>query len=274
MKFGIIGGTGGMGRLFAQVFLQAGHEVLIVGRKTETTKEEIAGRADVIIVSVPIRDTVPVIHEISPILGEHQILADLTSLKTEPVRAMLTSKARVIGLHPMFGPTVGTIWGQTIVATPARCNEDDFRFFRTIFEGQGARVTVTTPEQHDRMMAVIQGLTHFKAILLAGTMRRLGISPADTELFMSPVYRIETGIAGRLLAQNPDLYADILCMNPQVPSVLEMCQEAFAEIFSMVTAGDHDAFTREFLASRAWFGPFCDQAQRETDYLIQTMVNQ
>jgi prephenate dehydrogenase len=123
-------------------------------------------------------------------------------------------------------------------------------------------------------MAVIQGLTHFKAILLAGTMRRLGISPADTELFMSPVYRIETGIAGRLLAQNPDLYADILCMNPQVPSVLEMCEQAFSEILSMVTSGDHDAFTREFLASRAWFGPFCDQAQRETDHLIQTMVNQ
>jgi len=274
MKIGIIGGPGGMGHLFAQVFLQAGHEVLIAGRRTETTKEEIAGRADVINVSVPIRDTVPVIFEIASILGEHQILADLTSLKTEPVRAMLTSKARVIGLHPMFGPTVGTIRGQTIVATPARCNEDDLRFFRTIFEGQGARVTVTTPEQHDRIMAVIQGLTHFKAILLAGTMRRLGISPADTELFMSPVYRIETGIAGRLLAQNPDLYADILCMNPQVPSVLEMCEQAFSEILSMVTSGDHDAFTREFLASRAWFGPFCDQAQRETDHLIQTMVNQ
>ena len=89
------------------------------------------------------------------------------------------------------------------------------RFFKDLFEEQGARVTITTADEHDRMMAVIQGLTHFKAILLAGTMRRLGISPADTESYISPVYRIETGIAGRLLAQNPELYADILCMNPQ-----------------------------------------------------------
>jgi prephenate dehydrogenase len=273
MKTGIIGGTGGMGRLFSEVFKKAGHEVLIAGRKTEITWEDAARLSDIVIISVPIRDTVSVIHEIAPLLGEHQLLADLTSLKISPVKAMLTSKARVIGFHPMFGPTAGTIRGQTIVATPARCNEDDLRFFKDLFEGQGARVTITTPDEHDRMMAVIQGLTHFKAILLAGTMRRLGISPADTESYISPVYRIETGIAGRLLAQNPELYADILCMNPQVPAVLEMCHKAFLEISGMVNKGDKDAFAKEFLASRDWYGSFCELAQKETDLLIQEMVN-
>lgn len=273
MKIGIIGGTGGMGTLFSEVFRKAGHEVFIVGRKTKMTREDAARISDVIIISVPIRDTISVIHEIAPLLREHQVLADFTSLKISQVKAMLTSKARVIGLHPMFGPTVQTIRGQTIVATPARCHEEDLRFFVRIFENQGARVTITTPAEHDRMMAVIQGLTHFKAILLAGTMRRLEISPADTESFMSPVYRIETGIAGRLLAQNPELYADILCMNPQVPDVLEKCQQAFLETLSMIKNGDKDAFTEEFLASREWYGSFCNQAEKETDFLIQAMVN-
>lgn len=272
MKIGIIGGTGGMGSLFSQVFSGAGHEVLISGRTTEVTSEEICRQADVVMVSVPIRDTIRIIEEISPLFTEGQILVDLTSLKVDPVRTMLTSKARVIGFHPMFGPTVGTILGQTIVATPARCDEEDIRFFEEIFTRQGARVTRTTPEEHDRMMAVIQGLTHFKAILLAGTMRRLGISPEDTEVYMSPVYRIETGIAGRLLSQNPGLYADILCMNPSVPSVLKTCRETADEIIEMVTNGDIDAFTDEFLSSREWFGPFCSQALKETDKLIQAMV--
>lgn len=274
MKIGIIGGTGGMGSLFSQVFKAAGHEVLISGRSTELKKEDIARLADIVIISVPIRDTIQVIDAIVPLLGSHQILADFTSLKTEPVKAMLNSCSRVIGFHPMFGPTSGTIHGQTIIATPARCDEEDIRFFEVIFEGQGARVTRTTPEEHDRMMAVIQGLTHFKAILLAGTMRRLGISPADTERYMSPVYRIETGIAGRLLAQDPELYADILCMNPCVPSVLKEFEKAAGEILTMITDGDREAFTAEFLASREWFGIFCIQAQKETDLLIHAMVNQ
>lgn len=272
MKIGIIGGTGGMGTLFSHVFKKAGHEVLIAGRRTKITKEDIVQNADVVIVSVPIRDTIQVINEIAPLMHEDQLLADLTSLKIAPVQAMLKSPARVIGFHPMFGPTVGTIRGQTIVATPMRNSTNDIDFFESIFTSQGARVTYTTPEEHDRMMAVIQGLTHFKAILLAGTMRRLGISPADTEVFMSPVYRIETGIAGRLLSQNPALYADILCLNPSVPQVLETCQRAASEIQDIITRGDREAFSSEFLASREWFGQFCEQAQTETDRLIHAMV--
>lgn len=273
MLVGIIGGTGGMGSLFSRVFREGGHEVLVCGRSTEITKEDIARKADIVMVSVPIRDTIPVIDAISPLLSEDQILTDLTSLKTGPVQAMLRSKSRVIGLHPMFGPTAGTVRGQTIVATPARCHDEDISLFTSLFESQGARVTLTTPEEHDRIMAVIQGLTHFKAILLAGTMRRLGISPEDTEMYMSPVYRIETGIAGRVLAQDPELYSDILCMNPSVPVVLDTCRQAAYEIRNMITDHDTDAFRSEFLASREWFGPFCQQAQEETDFLIDAMVN-
>jgi prephenate dehydrogenase len=274
MKVGIIGGTGGMGSLFSHVFQDAGHNVKVSGRRTEITNEDIARNSDLIIVTVPIRDTVPVIESIIPFLSEKQLITDLTSLKSGPVNAMLKSSARVIGLHPMFGPSVGTIEGQTIVATPVRYNIEDLSLLKSVFEGAGARVTETTPEYHDKMMAVIQGLTHFKAILLAGTMRRLSISPADTEPFISPIYRIETDIAGRILSQSPDLYCDILSLNPSVPSVVDTCIRAAGEIRDIISSGDVDAFSAEFLASRAWYGEFCDQAQKETDDLILSMVHQ
>ncbi|MFZ1127810.1 prephenate dehydrogenase/arogenate dehydrogenase family protein, partial [Methanoregula sp.] len=109
MKAGIIGGTGKMGRLFAPVFERAGYDVLVSGRSTALTNEQLAGTCDLVVVSVPIRDTVRVIGEIAPFLREDQLLCDFTSLKTGPVAAMLRSKAAVIGLHPMFGPTVSSI---------------------------------------------------------------------------------------------------------------------------------------------------------------------
>ncbi|HJJ37961.1 MAG TPA: prephenate dehydrogenase/arogenate dehydrogenase family protein, partial [Methanocorpusculum sp.] len=108
---GIIGGFGGMGRLFSAVFERAGYEVLCSGRKTPVSNEDIALTCDIVIVSVPIRDTVRVIGEIAPLLSEEQVLCDLTSIKTAPVEAMLRSKAQVIGLHPMFGPSVSTFAG-------------------------------------------------------------------------------------------------------------------------------------------------------------------
>ena len=93
MKAGIIGGTGKMGKLFAPVFERAGYEMIVSGRSTAVTNADIAETCDLVIVSVPIRDTVRVIGEIAPLLGKDQVLCDFTSLKVAPVAAMLKSKA-------------------------------------------------------------------------------------------------------------------------------------------------------------------------------------
>ncbi|HWQ65421.1 MAG TPA: prephenate dehydrogenase/arogenate dehydrogenase family protein [Methanospirillum sp.] len=272
MQVGIIGGTGKMGTLFARVFTEAGHTVEISGRTTSRTAEDLAKKSDILIISVPIHETVRIIDQISPLMDEKQILCDLTSIKAAPVQAMMTSDAEVLGLHPMFGPTAGTLQGQTIVATPARCSEKTLHLFRSIFESQGARVTITTPEHHDRMMAIVQGLTHFKALVMADTIRRLGITPEEAEPFMSPVYRIETSIAGRLLAQDPMLYADILCTNPSVPSVLHTCCNAAESLALMISSGDIQGFVEQFMTDRAWFGEYCTRSLNETDQLIASMV--
>jgi prephenate dehydrogenase len=141
-----------------------------------------------------------------------------------------------------------------------------------VFTRQGARFTITTPEHHDRMMAIIQGLTHFKALVMADTMRRMGISPADTEPFMSPVYRIETSVAGRILAQDSQLYADILISNSEIPNVLTTCCMAAEYLSGIIREGDTEKFSEFFSKNREWFGDYCQQSLEETDRLIANMV--
>ena len=67
-----------------------------------------------VVVSVPIEVTVKVIEQVGPLMQKDALLMDLTSLKAEPVAAMLRSSvAEVIGLHPLFGPAVDTLAGHT-----------------------------------------------------------------------------------------------------------------------------------------------------------------
>jgi prephenate dehydrogenase len=273
MQVGIIGGTGQMGSLFARIFTTGGHNVHVSGRRTAITNHDLAKSSDLLIISVPIHDTITVIQDIIPYLNPDQIICDLTSLKTGPVSAMLCGPAEVIGLHPMFGPTIPSLQGQTIIATPMRCKDEHMEMLTSLFTSQGARVTITTPEYHDRMMAVIQGLTHFKALVMAETMRRLGISPEDTEPFMSPVYRIETSVAGRILAQDPMLYADILSENYQIPNVIRTCCSSAETLAEIVQSGDTSAFSKFFLSNREWFGDYCPRSLEETDRLISCMVS-
>ena len=274
MKAGIIGGPGKMGSLFAGVLARAGWEVTVSGRSTPLASRDLAERADMVMVSVPIRETVQVIREIAPLLREDQVICDLTSLKVAPVQAMLASRAEVIGFHPMFGPAVAGLRNQTIIATPARCREETAERLYRIFRAEGARVTVTTPEAHDRMMAVIQGITHFSTLCMAGAMRTLGTDIGEALASSSPVYRIQLGLIGRLLGQDPALYADILQMNPESGLALSAFEQAVRDLRGRVASGDPAAFEEFFRDTAARFRDYSPRATEETDRIIGFLSEQ
>ena len=273
MLAGIIGGTGQMGRFFAGVFEAAGWETIVSGTKTSLTNQDVAEMADLVMVSVPIRATVGVIREVAPLLSGEQVFCDLTSLKVEPVRAMLSSRAEVIGLHPMFGPAAASLRGQTIAATPARCGKETLDGVLSVFRDQGAAITLATPEDHDRMMAVIQGLTHFGTLAKAEAIRRTGADVGETLAFTSPVYRIEMGLVGRVLAQDAGLYGDMLQLNPAVPEVLGEFEEAVRTLREIVESGDGERFQAFFAENAAHYASYLHAATEETDDLINHVVN-
>ena len=272
-SIGIIGGTGGMGGLFSSLFSRAGFDVSVSGRRTELSNADIAESCDIVMVSVPIRATPGVISEVAPLLREDQVFCDLTSVKKIPIEGMLRSKASVIGFHPMFGPNIPGIRGQNIVATPARCSEEILSQFTSIFTSEGAQVTIMTPEEHDRVMAVVQGLVHFATLAVADAVRTSGIDLEKILSVMSPVYRIEMGLIGRILGQSPDLYGDILRMNPGVKPVLEGFSASVERLRESVSDPCDESFQAFFAANKECFSNYIPLATRDTDALIEALVN-
>jgi len=273
MIVGIIGGTGKMGRFFKSVFESIGHTTLISGQSTILKNRGIATQADLVVVAVPIHATVPVIAEIAPLLSEHQVICDLTSLKVKPVEAMLRSKAQVIGLHPMFGPSVASLAGQTIIATPARTDGKAIDTILSIFKDQGARIVIMTPDEHDSMMAIIQGLTHFSTLCMAEAMRLLNTDIARALDCTSPIYRIDIDLIGRLLNQDPALYGDILQMNPYVPQVIAAFQDAVTRLSAITESKSLEQFIDFFNENAGRFHLYSEGACQETDALIEFMVH-
>jgi len=83
---------------------------------------------------------------------------------------LAATRAEVVGCHPLFGPDVASMKDNNIILCPAR-GEGWLFFLRRLFSGCGARVTITSPGEHDRMMSLTQGLTHFNTILMELTIR-------------------------------------------------------------------------------------------------------
>lgn len=268
----VIGGLGRMGGVLVRLFADLGHRTLVVDRDTELTAADAASAADVVIVSVPIADTDAVIRHVGPHVRREALLMDVTSLKAAPVAAMLeATEASVVGTHPMFGPGVHTLQGQRVVVCRARGDEWADWVVR-MFAARGLVVTETTPEKHDRVMAVVQVLTHMQTQVFGLALARSHVPLSDTLPFTSPAYLLELYVAARHFAQEPSLYGPIEMWNPGTPDVAKGLADATREISEILASGDRQRFEAMFEEVRSYFGAFTDEALVQSSYLIDRLV--
>jgi len=272
VTIGIIGGTGGMGQFFKKLFEQNNCKVLIASRSTELTVEDCASQSDVVVVTVPIKSTVDVIKNIGSFIKEESLLIDLTSIKIAPVEAMLKhSESEVIGTHPVFGPGVSSIKGQSIVLCPAR-GKKWLPWLKELLDKNGAKIKIATPEKHDKMMAVIQGLVHFSTITVSHVLKEMGIDIKDSLDYASPIYKLRLDMLGRILNQDPELYADIEILNPEVNKAIKVYLDSSEKLFKTIAKKDREGFIDYFKESANYLGNFKEEAEKESDYLIEKLV--
>lgn len=240
---GIIGGTSGMGRWFAGFFTQEGHPVLVSGRKSGPSLSEMAGTCPVVVVSVPIGATCEVIRKVGPFLKEDSLLMDLTSLKVEPMRAMLESSvSEVVGLHPLFGPSQPSIAGQNIALCPGR-GKNWLPSVRRLLEKKGGLIVETTPERHDEIMATVQGINHLDTIIMGFFLQAVGLDPAVLQRFSTPILRTKMEIIQKIFSR-PALYAEIITLNPYLRRMTELYQRIFAEMKLVTEKGNAEDLRR------------------------------
>ncbi|MBD3164906.1 prephenate dehydrogenase/arogenate dehydrogenase family protein [Candidatus Woesearchaeota archaeon] len=270
---GIIGGTGLMGRWFERFFTSRGYDVLIASRKTELSIEDCARQSDVVIISVPIDAAIDVIKKTAPLMKRGGLLMDFTSVKKEPVDAMLKySQCEVVGAHPMFGPGVDSLMNQTVILCPAR-GSSWLKRIEKIFLQAGAKLKVTTPEYHDKMMSVIQGVIHFSSITISHVLKELDIDIAECQEFSSPVYKLRMDMVGRILNQDGQLYGNIEISNPQTTKALKAYLKTCNRLYNIIDRKDLNEFVKYFNEAADYLGDFKKEAEEYSNYLIQKLVH-
>lgn len=267
----IIGGTGQMGQKFAKEFEAQGCEVLVSGRSTELTNKDIAARGDIVIVTVPIRDTERIIEEIVPVINEDALFTDFTSVKMIPVIAMASAmkNVTVVGGHPLFGPTTSFVHQNFILCRER--GESYVEWYKQFLESLGLNVLEMTKEEHDKQMATIQCLTHFSTLSLGSTLQKMNYDLKRGEQIATPVYLMRLYGVGRILAQDPGLYTDIQLHNPFAKEIIQKYKESVDELFEIVQKSDAEAFQNIFKKSKEHFGSVAKRSMEVTDKLIKTL---
>lgn len=264
----VVGGGGALGARFVSLFLRSGYEVAVLEQQDWPDAEAICADAALVLLAVPITLTEQLINKL-PALPADCVLADITSIKQQPLIAMLQQhKGPVVGLHPMFGPDITNLVKQVVVVCHGRA-EAQYQWLLKQLNVWGAELAVKQAAEHDSAMQLIQAMRHFSSLVYGVHLADENADLNELLQLSSPIYRLELAMVGRLFAQNAELYADIMLSSCEVAALLERYQQRFTALLQLLKAKDKAGLMAQFGKGQQFFGELAGQFLQESKQLLQ-----
>lgn len=244
----ISGARGQMGGLFLRAFGQAGFEVAALDRPYADEARILAG-ADLLLLSVPVTAMGEVARRMAPLLKPEAILCDVCSVKVNPLFQMLEAHAGpVVGTHPLFGPVIPEGFEPRVAVCPGRDlpgrEGEAAAAVSRLFAAANFAPFDSTAEEHDRAMAVTQGLNFITTVAyLAAARQTPGI-----EKFRVPSFERRLEAARKMLTQDRELFQLISEDNPFMQETVRQ----FSAYLDIAAGGDLDLLSAR--ASWWWRG--------------------
>lgn len=242
----IIGGGGMMGRFFTKQLSAIGHDIRILEHNNWQQADELLGNADLVLLSVPIEYTIDVIRSAAKYITPTTALADITSIKAPIVEAMLNyHNGPVMGLHPMFGPSVESFSSQNVVVCPGRyCKA--FQWLLDLIQSSGGKLIFSTPSEHDQMMVFVQAIRQFSTFSFGLFLTNEEIDINRSWDFSSPSYRQKVEMVENIFAQSAPLIVDIILATQERREAIINLASTYNRLALLVGEGDRETLINEF----------------------------
>ncbi len=254
MNIAVLGSSGAMGSYFAKYFLRKGHNVsgadLTKGRdfpeglRFTRSNRSAVRNADVVLVAVPIDETVTVVDEVVGSLQAGCVLIEIASVKSRilPILRNIVAGKRLtlVSLHPLFGPSLRSELMKMCLVGSQRDGAIVLKIFPE------ANLLPLSLESHDRLMAYALSLVHLANIAFASAVERdLGLR--EFEKVATPTGTLQLDIAKSILSQDPALYSYLDVENDYVPEALSSLVGELEQLRRIVGHRKRREFERRFL---------------------------
>ena len=262
-SFGFIG-TGAMSRWFADRLHHEGYQVVMTGRTTPMSPEQMIEQVDVVIICVPISVTAATVRRYGPLIADGKALILLAGESETTLKAAIEATGdgvEVMLVHNLWGPQAATMKDKNVavVRTPRSgrlCTE-----FEQFLYKHGAVIHKDDPEKHDLLMGVGQKLPTIISVALAMTLTEHGITGEDisSHSTLTSLYGILA--MARVHSQNPRTYAEIMATHGAGRKIVRDFANNLAAVVAQADAGEIDRlcelidtnagkFSPEFLKAR------------------------
>ena len=268
---GLIGGSLGLAlkdRLGEKVYITANARTaatmeLAAKRKacdlaTNDLKEAV-GDADIVFLSTPVLQMVPMVEKLIPYLKQGAIVTDGGSTKAyiaEELRRILPPGVAYVAGHPMTGKEKSGVEAADkdlfvhhcyVVVKDTGAPEDAVNKIIDMAKTVGSSVTTIDLRKHDRCASLISHIPHVAASALVTLLDRSGDDLGDAMKLAAGGFKDTTRIA----SSNADMWSDILMTNREaVNNHLESLKGILDEVITAINEGNRDALHEFFAAAK------------------------
>jgi 4-amino-4-deoxyprephenate dehydrogenase len=229
----VAGGAGAVGGLMVDLLAGAGADVLAVDvaeppvdvtRTCDHLRGDVCAphaglvralrAADIVVLAVPEPVALAALPAVAREIRPGGLLVDTLSVKTAIVAALAAHAAHLeaVSLNPMFAPALG--FDGRAVAAVVVGDGSRVRALLDAITRRGGRVAEIGADEHDRVAAVTQALTHAAVLAFGLALDDLGIAIDDLAAVATPPHLTMLALLARIATGGPETYWDVQAGNP------------------------------------------------------------
>jgi len=222
--------------------------------------EKVVGDADIIFLSPPVLQIVPMVKKILPYLKDGAIITDAGSTKKfiyDELKKILPPNIYYIAGHPMTGREKSGVTAASkdlfknkayVIVEDTGAPAEAHEKLMSILKLTESNFTILDINKHDRCASIISHVPHVTAAALVTLLNRAGNDLDSCLKLIGGGFKDTTRIA----SSNADMWADICITNADaIAANLRDLQGILGEVIKSIDKGDRQAIHDYFAASKA-----------------------
>ena len=183
--------------------------------------DEKIRRSDVIFICTPVGQIDSIANQIFPYLSDHSIVTDVGSVKNcfaDKTIKLYKKKSFLIPGHPIAGTEhsgakaakLSLFFNKWCILTPINKKKKQVSIISNIWKRIGAKISIMSADQHDKIMSITSHLPHLIAFTIVGTAFKIDLKKKKELInFSAGGFRDFT----RIGSSDPKMWVDIFIHN-------------------------------------------------------------